>query len=206
MFSYVRLLPADYNADFITQQSGGVHWTAVDTGPDETGVLRTQFVFVFEDNLSEAALDDVILNYDAKYTAWARPEYLKKVELRMYKEFMGGFTVPVGVGGPLAGKNLQTRSVEDRTNWLTSQAAYSSQISASNGAVAGASVRTTDNKTVVCTYSEGHTALLMMADWGSKIMKRSWILKDQLIAATTPAALDTIIADLENGWPSSPTA
>lgn len=119
-----------------------------------------------------------------------------QIEARRDQCFQQGFTVP---SGPLAGKVLQTRGIEDRTNWLTSQAAYMAAISQGGGNVADASFRTADNETIVVTYSEGFAALMMMAAWGKAVMGNSWTLKDAVANASTHAALDAI--DVEAGWP-----
>lgn len=210
---FVRTVPTNYNAEFIATTTGAESWVKVDTTPDNDPDNSTYvFVFSLEPNnvdavsAIDAKLDNLIADYDVQYAEWARPEYIDRVNMRLAQEFFGGFTVPVGVGGPLAGSLLQTRNLDDRTNWLTSQAAYSAQISAGNGAVVGATFRNANNQTITCTFSEGHSTLLAMAGWGSDIFKRSWALKDALTAATTWSEMDTIIADLDNGWPSSPTA
>lgn len=107
-----------------------------------------------------------------------------------------GFTP---TSGPLAGKTLQTRNVEDRTNWLTSQAAYSAAAASGLGSVADATFRTADNETVVCTYADGLQTLLAMAAWGKAVMGASWALKDAVGAAEDLTALSAI--DLGAGWP-----
>jgi len=92
-----------------------------------------------------------------------------------------------------AGQRLQTRDLEDRTNWLTSQASYAAAVSAGFGDVADATFRTADNATVTVTYAEGLDVLLGMAAWGRAIFERSWTLKDAL-AAGEPI-------DITTGWP-----
>lgn len=122
----------------------------------------------------------------------------KRAELaaKVQALFLGGFTPS---SGPLAGKTLQVRDVEDRTNWLASQAAYSSAVAAGNGAVAGASFRTAANETVECTYLEGLVTLLAMAAWGKAVMGNSWAIKDAIAAAADEEVLNAI--DIEAGWP-----
>lgn len=109
----------------------------------------------------------------------------------------GGYTVP---SGTLEGKVLQTRNLEDRTNWLTSQAAYSAAVAAGQGSVEGAEFRTEDNQTITLTFSEGLSVLLAMAAWGASVMKCSWDLKDAVAAAEDHEDLDAI--DIEADWPS----
>lgn len=109
----------------------------------------------------------------------------------------GGYTV---TSGTLEGKVLQTRNLEDRTNWLTSQAAYSAAVAAGQGSVEGAEFRTEDNQTITLTFSEGLSVLLAMAAWGASVMKRSWDLKDAVAAAEAHEDLDAI--DIEADWPS----
>ncbi len=108
--------------------------------------------------------------------------------------FAAGFTP---ASGPLAGKTLQTRGIEDRTNWLTSQAAYSAAVAAGGGALQEAYFRTADNETVNCTYLEGLQTLLAMAAWGKAVMGASWALKDAL-----EAAQDLDGFDINEGWPA----
>lgn len=110
--------------------------------------------------------------------------------------FGGGFTVPTGT---MAGQILQVRDAEDRTNWLTSQASYSTAVAMGQGAVIGANFRCANNSTHTVSYQEGLTVLLAMAAWGASVMARSWALKDAIAAATSLEALDAI--DVEAGWP-----
>lgn len=118
-----------------------------------------------------------------------------EVEGYLYLQFLGGFTP---ASGPLSGHTLQTRDNTDRTNWLTSQAAYSAQVSAGNGAVVGASFRTAENDTITCSYSDGLNTLLMMAAWGSGLFGKSWKVKDQIDALTEVA--DVLAYDVVSGW------
>ena len=107
----------------------------------------------------------------------------------------GGFTVPAGT---MAGKVLQTRNLEDRTNWLISQTSYSAAVAGGMGAVEGAQFRTADNSTFTVTFAEGLNVLLAMAAWGAAAMNNSWTLKDAVAAAEDLAALDAV--DIEAGW------
>ncbi len=120
------------------------------------------------------------------------------IEARCDGCFAAGWTVS-GTGTALDGKVLQTRDIEDRTNWLTSQAAYSAAVAGGNGAVAGAVFRTAANETLTLTYAEGLAVLLDMAAWGKAIMGNSWALKDAVAAAADNAALAAI--DIAAGWP-----
>lgn len=118
------------------------------------------------------------------------------IDARRDQCFADGFTP---ASGPLAGKTLQTRDVEDRTNWLTSQAAYSAAVASGAGAVEDAAFRTADNETIVLSYADGLGVLLAMAGWGKVIMGTSWALKDAVDAAMDIGALEAI--DIEAGWP-----
>jgi hypothetical protein len=109
----------------------------------------------------------------------------------------GGYTVE---SGAMAGKVLQTRNIEDRANWLVSQASYSTAVAAGHGAVEGAQFRTADNQSSTVTFSEGLGILLAMAAWGAACMNRSWTLKDEIEAAQDQTELDAI--DINEGWPS----
>ena len=122
----------------------------------------------------------------------------KRVDLaeQLASKFEIGFTVPAGA---MQGAVLQTRSLEDRTNWLTSQASYSTMVAMGRGNEAGANFRDSSNVTHTVTFSEGLSVLLAMAKWGADVMGRSWALKDQIIAAATLAELDAI--DIGAGWP-----
>lgn len=119
-----------------------------------------------------------------------------RIDARRDQCFADGFTPS---SGPLAGKTLQTRGVEDRTNWLTSQAAYSAAVVSGDGAVENAAFRTADNETIVLSYADGLGVLLAMAGWGKAIMGNSWMLKDAVDAAEDVATLEAI--DTEAGWP-----
>ncbi len=102
--------------------------------------------------------------------------------------------------GPLAGQTLQLRNNLDRTNWLTSQAAYGAAVAAGAGAVSGATFRTAENITTVMTYAEGLGVLLDMAAWGASVYAACWAIKDAIAASADDAALDAV--DLEAGWPA----
>jgi len=115
---------------------------------------------------------------------------------RLAEAFAVGFTPEQG---PMKGHTLQVRDQDDKTNWLTSQAAYSSAIAAGAGELPGATFRTAANRTIGCTFEEGHATLLDMAAWGQTLMGCSWRLKDAVVAATTIDELDAI--DIEEGWP-----
>jgi hypothetical protein len=112
--------------------------------------------------------------------------------------FRAGFTV-AGTGTALDGHVLQTRDIEDRTNWLTSQAAYAAAVAGGFGASPGATFRTAANATIDLTFMQGMNALLAMADWGKQVMGHSWSLKDAVADAADEEALDAI--DIGAGWP-----
>jgi hypothetical protein len=194
---FIKDLPIDYSAAFIGNEAGATVVTEIEPG---------KYAFGFIDDGKEGQLDGVIENYETRYVAWGKVAFIDQIVARVGEEFLGGFTVPANKGGDLAGKVLQVRDVEDRTNWLTSQVAYSAAISAGAGALMGATFRTASNETVTCTYSQGAEALLAMAAWGAAIMNRSWVLKDAVLSATTSVELATAISGLNEGWPSSPVA
>lgn len=206
VYSFIRLLPAKYNPEFIQEYTSADGAVNIETNPDDTGTMLTKYVFYYKVASKQQELDDTISNYDNLYTEWARPTFIARVNGRCASEFAGGFTVPDGKGGELAGKLLQVRDTEDRTNWLTSQVAYSAACQAGQGAVLGATFRTAENKTITVSYTDGVDALLAMAAWGSAIMNRAWALKDAILSATTGDELDAAVADIDNGWPSSPPA
>lgn len=108
----------------------------------------------------------------------------------------GGYTVQ---SGAMAGKLLQTRNLEDRTNWLISRASYSAAVAGGMGAVEGAQFRTADNSTFTVSFAEGLSVLLAMAAWGAAAMNNSWALKDAVAAAEDLTVLDAV--DIEAGWP-----
>ena len=103
-------------------------------------------------------------------------------------------------GEPFGEKRLQTRNIEDRTNWLTSQASYSAAVAGGAGAIMGAAFRSEDNVNITLSYADGLDVLLAMAGWGAAHYARSWALKDLITAAEDEAALEAI--DIESGWPA----
>lgn len=109
----------------------------------------------------------------------------------------GGFTHDFGAHGV---RVLQTRNVDDKIAWLTSQASYSTAVAAGAGAVMGASFRPEDDETFTVSFQDGRDALLAMAAWGAAVYANSWSLKDAIAAASDEAALDAI--DIEAGWPA----
>lgn len=121
-----------------------------------------------------------------------------KIELintKVSEILSSGFTVPFGA---MSGKILQTRDLNDRTNWLVSQASYSAAIAGGFGSVEAAEFRTSDNETFTVSYSDGLNILLAMASWGAMNMKNSWTLKDSIKSAQDEQELDLI--DIEIGW------
>lgn len=205
MESFIRILPASWDAQFIANSSGSKHFMTIETYKDESNNDVTKHVFFFAIEGMEPGLDAIIADYNENYTTFAKPQNIKKIIDRMYFEFSKGFSVTSDISTALAGKFLQVRDVEDRTNWLTSQVSYAAAISAGLGETVGARFRTVSNETIEVSYSEGYNVLLKMADWGASIMHRCWILKDAINAATNPEELSAIMSTLEDGWPSSPT-
>lgn len=118
-----------------------------------------------------------------------------EVDLLLYEQFQGGFTP---TSGPLSGRTLQVRYDTDRTNWLTSQAAYSAQVSAGNGATMGANFRTAANETINCSYSDGLNTLLAMAAWGAALFGKSWKVKDQITALADAPSVEAF--DTASAW------
>jgi hypothetical protein len=118
------------------------------------------------------------------------------VNVKLNAVLTGGYTVQTG---PMAGKVLQTRNIEDRTNWLVSQASYSAAVAGGQGATLNAKFRTADNATFTLSYADGLNVLLAMAAWGAAAMDNSWSLKDAIEAAVDAAALEAI--DVDAGWP-----
>lgn len=119
------------------------------------------------------------------------------INLKLETVLTGGYIVEAGT---MAGKVLQTRNLEDRTNWLVSQASYSVAVAAGQGATMGAQFRTADNSTYTVSFADGLNVLLAMAAWGASCMNHSWGLKDAVAAAQDLVALDAI--DIEAGWPA----
>jgi hypothetical protein len=128
----------------------------------------------------------------------ARSDKKAEIASAMDAAFLAGYPAAIGA---LAGQRLQVRDNDDRTNWLTSQAAYSAQVDAGNGDVAGAEFRTASNETITLTFAEGLRELLGMAAWAATIMATSWKLKDALASdddINAIMALDVAAAP----WPS----
>lgn len=141
--------------------------------------------------------DCTVLDANAADMTIADAKQMKcgEVEALLYAQFQAGF---VPTTGPLAGHTLQVRDDTDRTNWLTSQAAYSAQVAAGNGAVMGANFRTAENATITCSFSDGLNALLAMAAWGATLFGKSWKVKDAINALTSVA--DVLAYDVASGW------
>jgi hypothetical protein len=141
--------------------------------------------------------DCTVLDANAPAMTLDDAKAMKRNEVDRYLagQFLLGFTPAIG---PVAGHTLQTRDNTDRTNWLTSQAAYLAQINAGNGAALGATFRTADNETVTCSCADGYSTLLEMAAWGKTLMGKSWTVKDQINALTNVA--DVLSYDVASGW------
>ena len=102
--------------------------------------------------MSESCSEEMLVATPAPTLEEAKAVAVIAIDRQRDAVLSAGFTP---TSGPLAGKTLQTRNVEDRTNWLTSQAAYSAAAASGLGSVADATFRTADNETVVCTYVSG---------------------------------------------------
>jgi len=135
-------------------------------------------------------------DFDALEVEIRKAELKAVVVGRLAEAFAAGFSP---ASGPLSGHTLQVRDQDDKTNWLTSQAAYAAAIEAGAGNLKAATFRTADNETIATTFSEGHQTLLDMAAWGRMLMARSWVLKDQIAGAADMAELEAI--DPAAGWP-----
>lgn len=126
-----------------------------------------------------------------------KEEFRSNITAILNTKFNAGYTP---TSGPLSGNTLQTATVEDRTNWLTSQASYAAAISLGHGSVEDASFRTVNNETITVSYNEGMNILLGMAAWGKSLMSHSWTLKDLVDGALSFEDLRDI--DIESGWPT----
>lgn len=135
----------------------------------------------------------------APLTLEERKERMRRaVAAELDKRLTAGYSH--NFGGEIGVKILQTRNIDDRTNWMTSQASYSAAVAAGPevAAVMGANFRTEDNVNIVLSYADGLNVLLAMAAWGAALYARSWELKDTITAAADDAALDAI--DITSGW------
>lgn len=112
------------------------------------------------------------------------------INARLAEVFAAGFAPSHPA---FAGERLQVRDSEDRTNWLTSQAAYAAAVAQGAGALQEATFRTMGNQTITVSYADGYAVLLEMAAWGKAVMGNSWRLKDALEAGEP--------YDLDAGWP-----
>lgn len=129
--------------------------------------------------------------------AWTRAAKRAETMVKLDQVFAAGFSYDFG--GPHGVQTLQTRDIEDRTNWLISQAAYMQAVGAGMGALPGANFRTLTNDTVTVTFLKGLEVLNAMSEWGAAAMARSWALKDAIAAASSVAELEAL--DVNAGWP-----
>jgi hypothetical protein len=106
---------------------------------------------------------------------------------------------PHDFGQPHGVKTLDTRTEIDRTNWLGAGQLYSAQIAEGNGAVVGATLRTSDNTNITLAFQDALNVILSMGVYTGSILSLSWSLKDQLEAAPDHSALAAI--DITAGWP-----
>lgn len=102
-------------------------------------------------------------------------------------------------GGSVGVKTLETRTETDRTNWLGAGQIYLAQISAGNGAVEGAKIRSSDNTNITLSFDDAYAVILAMGQHTGAILNRSWVLKDAIDAASDHAAVTAI--DITTGWP-----
>lgn len=121
----------------------------------------------------------------------------KRVDMILAQKFSSGFVVPSGV---MEGQTLQTGTVTDRTNWITSHAMYAQAVLAGIGEEQGAVFRTKSDETFNLTYQEGLNVLNGMAEWGKSVMNRSWQVKDEINSCNTDNEI--LEVDVHSGWPS----
>lgn len=145
-------------------------------------------------------MTQIVINLEKLVTAADKFEERKAIKIQAVKD-AGEAIMQVGFpfDTPEHGRqHLQTRNDTDRTNWLTSQAAYQAQVAFGNGDVLGATFRTSENNTITRTFNEGYQLILQMAAWGANLYAVSWAKQDAIRLCTTDAELDAI--SVENGW------
>ncbi|WP_142851029.1 DUF4376 domain-containing protein [Telmatospirillum sp. J64-1] len=96
-------------------------------------------------------------------------------------------------GGDYGVQVLQTRDIDDRTNWLTLDASAKTLVASGMGEHI-LHIRTEANLIIPLTASEVITVLAAMAQHGAAIMAHSWALKDALAAGEE--------VDITQGWPA----
>lgn len=190
----LTIIPDDATAEELAG-----HGIIIPDPTDPPAVDPDQLAYVVEPAFLDGVLTQqwAVRDKTAEELTEAKAARKAQVNARLAEMFQGGFTPSTG---PLAGKTLQTRDMEDRTNWLTSQAAYSAAVAAGQGSEEGAVFRTAANETIQTTYQNGLLTLLAMAAWGKTLMGYSWSLKDEIDAAASFA--DLAVIDIETGWPS----
>jgi hypothetical protein len=141
----------------------------------------------------------VVLNQEKVDAALglAKAELKEKVNAIRDEKLALGY--PHDFGPPHGVKTLDTRTEIDRTNWLGAGQLCSAQIMEGNGAVAGATFRTSDNTNITLTFQDALSVILSMGVYTGSILSTSWSLKDQIEAAPDHTALAAI--DITAGWP-----
>ncbi len=94
---------------------------------------------------------------------------------------------------------LQTRDMEDRTNWLILESGINDLLAVGQGATA-VTIRTEENCLIDLPASDAKAVLVAMKQSGAAKLAQSWALKNAIEQATTLAEFDAI--DVTAGWPA----
>jgi len=108
---------------------------------------------------------------------------------------------PIGnnvANGTMTGQILQLDGQENKTDWLTAQMLCMIAIQNGQGNVVAFSVRPLSNQSFTISFNDGLTMLTDMATWGYEVMQYSWVLKNQILAATDPTTINIVA-----GWPGN---
>lgn len=112
-------------------------------------------------------------------------------------EYMESY--PHDFGGEYGVLHLQLRDVEDRTNWLTLDAAASKLVATGHGDIL-LGLRTEENVILQLQATELSGVLMSMSAYGSAVMSASWQIKDMIRSLTTVA--EVLSFDVQAAWPN----
>lgn len=119
----------------------------------------------------------------------------KAVKAVQERRFAAGWTHDFGAAGV---HTLDMRNADDKGNWTLLLIKTQGMIAA--GVMdAPVSIRTADNLHISVSANAAHAAMNKFLAWGEDMLKRKWVLDDEIDAAADEVELDAI--DIEVGWP-----
>ncbi len=170
----------------------------------------------FDNGQAEPALvgDEIVIERtstpkaDAAVLAVLKPQKRVEVSRQLATAYSEGYshdfgTIPAicedGTAMSAGVQVLQTRDMEDRTNWIILESAVNDLLALGAGTVE-VTFRTEENCLIAMPAADAKAVLVAMKQSGAAKLAHSWALKNAIEQADTLEAFDAI--DVTSGWPA----